>query len=120
MMFMFKINGVTMKTPSSLNWAFSDLSSEESARTLDGKSHKDIIAQKVKLSPAWMNPSGAETSILLKAVCPHAYVNITYIDPIENAVTTKRFYTGDKGADVNTYAFGDVRYSTMSFNCIEE
>ena len=117
---MFKINGVTIKTPFSLGWGFSDLSSEESGRTLDGKSHKDIIAQIVKLSPVWNNLSGAETSFILKAVCPYAYVNITYLDPIENALTTKRFYTGDKGADVKTYALGDAIYSVVSFNCIQE
>ena len=44
-----KINGVAIKTPSSLGWGLADLSSEESARTLDGKSHKDIIAQKLGL-----------------------------------------------------------------------
>lgn len=117
---MFKINGVTVKTPFSLGWAFSDLSSEEAQRTLDGKSHKDIIAQKVKLSPVWNNLNAVDTSIILKAVCPYAYVDITYLDPIENAMTTKSFYTGDKGADVYSYALGETRYSTLSFNCIEE
>lgn len=115
-----KIEGVPIKTPSDLGWGYSDLSSEESARTLDGKSHKDIIAQKVKLSPVWSNPNGVETSAILQAVCPYAYRNVTYLDPLTNTEITKNFYTGDKSASVHTYALGDTRYSSVSFNFVEE
>jgi hypothetical protein len=115
-----KINGVTIKTPSSLGWGIADLSSEESARTLDGKSHKDIIAQKVRLECRWANPNAQETSALLKAVVPYAYVDVTYLCPIDNIEKTKRFYTGDKTAPVRSYAFGDAQYSEVAFNFVEE
>lgn len=115
-----KINGVTIKTPSYLGWGIADLSSEESARTLDGKSHKDIIAQKVRLECRWSNPNAQETSALLKAVVPYAYVNVTYLCPIDNTNKTKRFYTGDKTAPVKSYAFGEAMYSEVAFNFVEE
>ena len=115
-----KVQGVTIKTPSDLGWGLSDLSSEESGRTLDGKSHKDIITQIVKLNPVWNNLSGEEASAILQAVCPYAYRNVTYIDPQTNTEVTKSFYTGDKSASVHTYALGLTRYSTVSFNFIEE
>ena len=115
-----KIQGVTIKTPSDLGWGFVDFSSEESGRTLDGLSHKDIIAQKVKLSPVWDNPNGTETAAILQAVCPYAYRNVTYLDPMTNTEVTKSFYTGDKSASVHTYAFDDAIYSRVSFNFVEE
>jgi len=115
-----KIQNVTIPTPYSFTWGYSDLSSEESARTLDGKSHKDIIAPKEKLECSWNNLNGAETSALLKKVCPYAYRNVTYMSPLENAEVTKSFYTGDKSAPVKTYALGDTIYSTVSFNFVEE
>jgi len=115
-----KIQGVTIKTPSSLSWGYSDLSSEESGRTLDGKSHKDIIASKVKLDCSWNNLSGTEASALLQKVCPYAYRNITYLDPITNTNITKSFYTGDKSAPVKSYAISGTIYSTISFNFVEE
>lgn len=115
-----KINGVTIKTPTSLEWGLADLSSEESERTLDGMSHKDIIAQKVRLVCRWANPTAQEVSQILRLVVPYAYVNVTYLCPIDNIEKTKRFYTGDKIAPVRTYAFGDARYTELAFNFIEE
>lgn len=115
-----KIQGTTIKTPSSLTWGYSDLSSEESGRTLDGKSHKDIIAPKVKLECVWSNPTASETSALLLAVCPYAYRNVTYLDPMTNTEVTKSFYTGDKSAPVKTYALEDAIYTSVSFNFVEE
>ena len=115
-----KIQGVTIKTPSDLGWGYADLSSEESGRTLDGKSHKDIVAQKVALNPVWSNPNAIETSEILKAVCPYAYRNVTYLDPITNTEVTKSFYTGDKSVSVHSYALGGTVYSNVSFNFIEE
>lgn len=115
-----KINGVTIKTPSSLTWGLADLSSEESARTLDGKSHKDIVKQIVRLECRWSNPTAQEVSTILKAVVPYAYVNVTYLCPIDNINKTKRFYTGDKTSPVRTYAFGDTMYTELAFNFIEE
>lgn len=118
---MFKIEGVSYKMPSDLGWGYSDLSSEESGRTLDGKSHKDIISSKVKLSPVWNNIGASDASSILKAVCPYAYRNVTYIDPMENAVVTKKFYTGDKSASVHSYALpGGTIYTSLSFNFVEE
>jgi len=115
-----KIQGVTYKTPSSLTWGYSDLSSEESGRTLDRLSHKDIIASKVKLDCSWSNPNATETMALLQAVCPYAYRNITYLDPMTNTEVTKEFYTGDKKAPVKTYALGSAIYSDVSFNFVEK
>ena len=115
-----KVQGVTIKTPSSSTWGYADLSSEESGRTLDGKSHKDIIAPKVKLECVWSNLTGAEASTILKAVCPYAYRNVTYLDTLENAELTKSFYTGDKSAPAKTYALGDAIYTSVSFNFVEE
>lgn len=117
---MLKIQGVTMKEPSSLTWGYSDLSSEESARTLDGKSHKDIIVQKVKLECVWNNVTAAEASTLLTAVCPYAYRNVTYLDPITNKQITKSFYTGDKSVPVKSYNINGTIYQSVSFNFIEE
>lgn len=117
---MLKIQGVTVREPSSLTWGLSDLSSQESERTLDGKSHKDIIAQKVKLECVWNNLTGTQASPILQAVCPYAYRNVTYIDPLTNSQVTKSFYTGDKSASVKSYSLNGTTYSSIAFNFVEE
>lgn len=47
---MLKVNGTDIKTPQTITWGLQDVSSEESGRDLAGTMHKDVVAQKRKLT----------------------------------------------------------------------
>jgi hypothetical protein len=123
-MAMIKINDTAIKDPSSMSWGISDESSEESGRsTNNGKMTKDVIAQKIKLSLSWNNPSAEEVSNILKAVnytTVGSMFSVTYLDAMENAFITKTFYVGDRSAPMKKYKIGNTVYSALSFDLIEQ
>jgi len=115
-----KINGITIKTPSSCTWGLQDLSSEDSGRTLDGIMHKDVIAQKRKLDCSWNGLSQSEAATLLQAVNASVFMSVTYDDPLTGAELTRTFYVGDKSAPVQIWTLNNKRFSSVSFNFIEK
>jgi len=123
-MALLKINGTAIKDPSSHSWGISDESSEESGRsTNDGKMNKDVVAQKIKLSLSWNNPTGEEASSILKAVnytTVGSMFSVTYLDTMENAYLTKTFYVGDRSAPMKYSNIRGTVYSTLSFDIIEQ
>lgn len=117
---MIKINGTTIKTPSSFTWGFYDQSSEESGRsTNDGKMHKDIISSKRTLNCVWNNPTRAETAAILQAVTASVYMNVTYPDALSGTDETRECYVGDRSAPMKTWTVGKQIYSSLSFDFIE-
>lgn len=119
----WKINGVTIKTPSSHTWGIEDLSSEESGRsTNDGLASKDVIAQKRKLEWSWLNPSKEEVAAILTAVnytTVGAFFKVTYPDAMSGVDETREFYVGPRTAPMKIWTIGNKRYSSLSFNVIE-
>lgn len=116
---MIKIGGVKIKTPSSLRWGLQDLSSNDSGRTLDGKMHKDLVAQKRKLECTWDNLTKEEASTLLQAVNASVYLSITYPDPMSGRDETRTFYVGDRSAPFKSWTVGKKIFESISFNFIE-
>lgn len=123
-MSMLKIEGKSIKDPSSLSWSIADESSEESGRsTNNGKMHKDVIAQKRKLELSWMNPTKEETSAILTAVnytTVGAMFKVTYPDAMSGNNETRTFYVGDRSAPMKSWTINKKIYSTLSFNLIEQ
>jgi hypothetical protein len=117
---MIKINGTTIKTPSSFQWSLQDLSSEDSGRTLDGVAHKDIIAQKRKLDCGWSGLTSEETSTILQTVNTSAIFKVTYPDAMSGTNETRKFYVGDRSAPVMMWTADKKIYSSLSFNFIEQ
>jgi len=116
---MIKINGTTIKTPSSLSWGLQDLSSQDSGRTLDGVMHKDLVAQKRKLECKWNNLTKQEASTLLRAVNSSIYLRITYPDPMSGRDETRTFYVGDRTAPFHMWTSGKQIFDSVSFNFVE-
>ena len=116
---MLKINSVLTKTPSTMTWELMDLSSEDSGRTLDGLMHKDVVAQKIKLSCVWNNLDRATTSSILKAVNSSIFLDITYPDAMAGMDVTKKFYVGDRSAPFKMWTVGTKVFSSVSFEFIE-
>lgn len=115
---MITVDGAKIKTPSSFIWGLQDISSSDAGRTDDGMMHKNRIAQKRKIDLVWAMPTPEESHKILVAFQPE-YVNVTYYDPLEGAIVTKLFYTGDKSAPVKIWTVNNKRYESVSFNIIE-
>lgn len=123
-MSMIKIEGKSIPDPSSMSYGIADESSEESGRSVNnGKMNKDVIAQKIKLSLSWNNPSAEDVSTILKAVnytTVGSMFSVAYPDAMENSMLTKTFYVGDRTAPMKRYKVGNTIYSTLSFDLIEQ
>lgn len=117
-----KINGVTIKTPSTLVYTRSDYDAEEgSYRDITGTMTRQRITTKVKLELTWN--SGAlniqEMSTLLKAVDP-LFFNVRYFDPYEGKFVEKVMYVGDRTTNMYSFINGNPVWDTVSYNLIEK
>ena len=99
----FKIDGVTIPTPSEYEFNIEDLSSEQSGRTLDGVMHKDVVSVKDYYTCKWKKLSWEEAASLLSLVNGKQRVMLTYLDPRHPLeVLQNYFYIGKRsGAATN-------------------
>ena len=107
-----RVDGVWIKSPSSLTWGKQDISASDAGRTDDTIMHKNKVGEKRTLDLAWNGPTPAEAS------APE-YVNVTYWDTEDGKWETRVFYTGDKKAPVKIWTVNNKRYESVSFNIIE-
>lgn len=115
-----KINGITIKTPSSCTWGLQDIASEDSGRTLDGTMNIDRIAQKRKLDCVWNGVTNTEAATLLQAVNASVFMSVTYDDAMTGTEQIRTFYVGDRTAPVHTWSDGKKLFTSISFNFIEK
>lgn len=112
--------------PTAIKFGYKDISSADAGRTNDANvtMHKNTVARKVTIALTWKGLGGAAASAVMQAFRPE-YFYVRYFDAEENAYVIRRFYAGDKSADVGTYhpnssfQIGGVTYETISFNIIE-
>ena len=92
-------NGNTLKTPSEYNWTYSDLSSEETGRSLDGTATKDVVTVKRSLDVTWwsMKDSGSDMTTVqfLSWIKADVFGTLNFPDPAYSANISKTMYTGD-------------------------
>lgn len=120
-MSMFKLEGVSVKDPSSFSWSLMDLSSEDgTGRTLGGTATKDVIAQKRKLALSWSNIGKDIAETILKQVNSKVFIDVTYPDAMTGTNLTKTFYVGDRKADMEIWSPTKKIYKTLSFDFIEK
>ena len=115
---MMMVDGVKIKSPSSLTWGQQDISASDAGRTDDTIMHKNTVGKKVVLKLAWNGMDPDETSAILNAFDPE-YFNVTYHDPKKNKVITKEFYSGDKEAKYYCWTVENKLFESVSFNIIE-
>lgn len=113
-----KVDGVTIKTPSSFKWGKQDISGPNAGRTLDSIMHKNRVAEKRKLTLSWNGLSPEETSAVLRAFEPE-YVEISYPDALGGNVQARTFYTGDMEADMYSWTVNKKIYKQIAFSVIE-
>ena len=114
------INGVAVATPKVLSVTISDLSSEETGRTLSGKMQKDVVAKKTTLDLEWPCLDWAETSQLLTELENNIFMSVRYPDPKLGSYVTKTMYVGDRIAPALMLENGKEKWEGISFTLIEQ
>lgn len=107
-----------VKCPSAFEWSFQRVSAAESGRTDDALMHVNQVAVKRKVKLAWTATTPSETAAILQAFLPE-YIYVKYFDPMDDAVVTKCFYTGDMEAPVKIWTVNNKLYEEISFDIIE-
>lgn len=120
MSYFIAINGVEIEAPADCTWGISDISSPNSGRTLDGVMHKDIIAQKRKLTVKWGDCTWAEArKIINYCKSKGVQLSVTYPDLMAGGMVTKNFYTGDCTAPYRMWAGEEAHVGSISCDFIE-
>ena len=112
-----KINGTTIKTPSTLQVDIMDIDGE-AYRNAQGTMLRDRVAVKRKLNCTWNALTDAEMSTLLSAVVNQSFT-VTYPDPQTGTDITKTFYVGDRNAPVYWIQNGEPLWKGLTMNWIE-
>lgn len=114
------IDGVEMPAPSELKVPESDLDSQDTTRNELGILQRDRVRQGIrKIECAWKALTAEDASILLKAVKPKS-VLVTYPDPEENLMVTRKMYVGDRSSELILYRQSTNEYRwKISFNLTE-
>ena len=111
-----RVNGRTIKSPSSYTWQQQDLSAADAGRTEDGKMHKERIRNIVALNLAWNNITTEDAQSILRAF-ESEYLMVEYIDPMLGGYVEKEFYVGDRSSPM--YNCELELWSSLTFNLIE-
>lgn len=103
---MLSINGVAMPTPSKFNITYNDLDSEETGRSLDGNLHRDVIGVNFRtIDLEWKTMERGDLKRLLNALSKETF-EVSYYDPINDSITTKTMYAGNRKVDMYNYVLG--------------
>jgi hypothetical protein len=109
-----KFNGVDVRTPTSFSWDTKEVQTAESGTTLDGLDHSDVLADKVNLKYAWLDPTPEEVSTYLTLIKQSRYTTITYPDASTNTYLTKEFKPTGRSAPFRDLRVGARLYSVLS------
>lgn len=115
---MMKVDGVKIKTPSVFQLSINEVSASSAGRTSDGLMHKDRITRKRKIVLQWNGVTKDEAHTILTAF-QREYFDVTYFDPLDNAMTKRTFYSGDQTFPVKTWTANNKVYEQISFDIIE-
>jgi hypothetical protein len=116
----FKLAGISVPIPDNYNQVISDLSSEESGRTLDGVMHKDIIAVKTSTPFEWSKMEWSTAAALAVAVDGKPSVSCEYMDIRKPyAMTSRTVYLGDRTFEPVGFGTDGKVYWSVSFSEIE-
>jgi hypothetical protein len=116
----FKIAGISVPIPNNYNQVITDLSSEETGRTLDGVMHKDVVAVKTSTPLEWSKLEWETASVLANAVDGKESVTCDYMD-VRNPykMTTRTIYIGDRTFEPVSFEDDEKVYWSVSFSEIE-
>ena len=115
----FKLNGVLVKTPSSLQISYQDIDTDGTFRSLSGYMCRDRVRSNiVKLQVSWKYLTEEEAKKILNNI-DGVFFEVSYFDPSKKSQQTKTMYVGDRTINVYSYRNGKSEYTDLSFNLIE-
>ncbi len=116
----FKIDGVSIPTPTDYKFSNEDLSSENTGRTLDGIMHKDVVAVKDTYACVWKRLSWEDTAKLMNAVDGKTKVSFTHADPrVPNRFITADYYIGKRECKAVNLVRSGNNWSEISMTFIK-
>ncbi|SDY13025.1 hypothetical protein [Eubacterium barkeri] len=115
----FVWEGTALPYPDKINWAYNEISTAESGRTLDGTMHKEVVAPKRKLECTWQTSDDSKTARILSAIKARTFGTLTYPDAMSGGDMTRTFYTGDPSCDSITLMHG-ILWWTIKVSFIEQ
>lgn len=115
----FKINDVDFSgVVSGLKVGFETLVSDNSGRNAKGDTVIDVINTKTKVYVSFRHMTDTEMKSLLTAIKDYV-INISFLNPKTNALTTINVYTGTPEPQYYTIQNDLVIYKPMDLNFIE-
>lgn len=115
---MFKINNVTIPTPSTYNISVLDISKAE--RNAKGEMILEIIATKRKLELSYNYLSNSDLSTLLSRFTGNTFFTVHYPDTVTGAEKSGTFYVSDRKSEAIDYQNGVPRWKGISFSLVEK
>lgn len=114
----FKINDTDFShLVSGLKVGYETLVSDNSGRNANGDTVIDIINRKIKLYITFRHTTNEEMAALLGAISDYV-VNVSFLNPLTNALSTITAYTGTPEPEYYTISDKTI-YKPMSLNFIE-
>lgn len=115
----FKINNVDLSSlVSNMKVGYETLVSDNSGRNANGDTVLDIINRKYKIYITFRHTTEAEMRSIMTAVSDYV-VDVSFLDPETNRLTTATTYTGTPEPDYYTIQDGFIIYKPMSLNFIQ-
>lgn len=115
----FKINNTDFSSlVSGLKIGYETLVSDSSGRNAAGDTVIDIINKKIKVYVTLRHTTGEEMRAFMNAIKSYV-VNVSFLDPKTNELTTINSYTGTPEPEYYTIQPTHVIYKPMSLNFIE-
>ena len=103
---------------SGLKVGFETLVSDKSGRNAAGNTVVDVINHKTKVYVTFRHTFENEMEQLLESIAGYV-VNVTFLNPKTNELTTIKAYTGTPEPQYYTIQPGNVIYKPMNLNFIE-
>lgn len=114
-----KVNDVDIShLTNSLKVGYETLVSDKSGRNAAGDTFVDIINHKVKLYVGIRHTTQEEMQSFLNIIKDYV-VNVTFLNPKTNSLTTIKAYTGTPEPDYYTIQGSNIIYKPLSLNFIE-
>ena len=116
----FKIEGISVPIPDNYAQVITDLSSEETGRTLDGVMHKDVIAVKTSTPLEWSGLEWELAAKIVNVVDGKSSITCEYMDvrkPYQMA--SRKIYIGDRNCEPTGFDTDGKVYWKVSFSEIE-
>lgn len=116
---MIKINGITIKAPSSMSVSITDVDSPSTTRNAKGDLVRDRVNVKRKIELEFPPMKQSDMQTLLTAI-QDQFFTVEFLDP-QLGVITRTMYVGDRSTPMYRYGNGtsDVLWEKVKFNFIE-